>query len=364
MHNVLYSSSDFLLVTFYVGFYQTASASIILKIHLPTNSINLLYQNIPNIEQLVGMEGGNGTLGMKFKVSSSINMIQAKPTDCRYGNTDNFGYSCRWSLQVDGANYFFYEASSSVVVPMATINSGITVDIGFPFNYYDIQVTQAHISKNGFIFFSKSSFFFSINFLTSIHSFFVLSTTSSIDWSIYPNTSNCILGSSVPLSNYLSVFQQVYDDVGTISYYSGGVAPNRFFVIQWNDLQVNQTGDFTFQAVLYEAFESIQFNYNKLDFPPAGCIGAMKNATIGSLSILMGPLSLSQVAVIIMNPNFQNQTTYSLSQGATPNNDFLTESLGQFTILHVVGIVLLTCLLCVGAGILLVFVLLQKAKQR
>ena len=133
----------------------------------------------------------------------------------------------------------------------ATTNSGLTgyseftgpIDIGFSFPFYGVSQSQLYFSTNGAITFGSGSG----------------DPAGSLLSETVPN--NLI----APFSDWLYYVGSPYNN-GAVYYVQGGSAPNRYFVVEWRDVELDygsSTVPFTFEAILYESGD-ILFQYQSL----------------------------------------------------------------------------------------------------
>ncbi len=149
-------------------------------------------------------------------------------------------------------------------------NEGASVPIGFPFKFYGINYTAITISSNGYLTFDGSG---------------GDPTNDPIPSANQPN----------------SLIAPFWDDLSpqqtsTIRYQTLGAAPNRRFIVQWTDLpQFLDTDSNTFQAVLFETTNEVEFRYG--DFTPQATpgdysIGIENQAGVNGTSVDPGTLTL------------------------------------------------------------------------
>ncbi|HET8669088.1 MAG TPA: hypothetical protein VFM05_00230, partial [Candidatus Saccharimonadales bacterium] len=140
------------------------------------------------------------------------------------GGPDNFGYT--------------YNSTVAYSWISATTNSGLTgddkssgpINIGFSFPFYGTAQTQLYFNTNGLITFGAGS----------------------AQWGAYT------IPDELNPNHFIAAF---WDDLlvgspynsGAIFYAKGGTAPNRYFVIEWRNVE-NYAGNntFSFEAILYE----------------------------------------------------------------------------------------------------------------
>ena len=119
-------------------------------------------------------------------------------------------------------------------------------DIGFDFTFYDQTFDQVNISMNGF-------FTFQDNFSVSRSRNYLSETlpATSFNYSVFPAWSDYIRRSSGNQSPYIQTFGQTSDT-------------DQYFVIMWDNVSEYSNGlKSTFQAILYETTNEIDFRYDK-----------------------------------------------------------------------------------------------------
>jgi hypothetical protein len=161
------------------------------------------------------------------------------------GGPDDYGYlwtdSNPPSPTVD---YSWIEISGSgtSVGPLGDEDTYGPYSLGFSFNFYGTTYSDIWIHNNGFLMFTDQSGLFAGN-----------------DPIPNPNDPN----------NIAAAF---WDDLwtsGDIYYESMGLPPNRYFVVEWKDVEnynIQGVGQITFQAVLYEGNYSVKYQYQDVVF--------------------------------------------------------------------------------------------------
>jgi len=162
------------------------------------------------------------------------------------------------------------------------------IPVGFFFNYYGTDYSQVSITNNGI----------------------VLASGGTGQYQNQP------IGSSTP-HNFIAPY---WDDLVTwgsadaIYYKTIGTAPNRQFVVEWNNCQhyYSSTSGITFEAILYEGTNNIKFQYKTVYFgtvsgsvdatPPSGSYNNGGSATVGIESGTGQGLQYSYNKQVI-NPN-------------------------------------------------------------
>ncbi len=162
--------------------------------------------------------------------------------------TDQFGYALdatipfSWTSPISGTQVIFSGEDDSITG---------TIDIGFHFPFYENAYSQLSISTNGVIFLGSGS----------------------------TDPNNQPAPQDTPPNNYIAPF---WDDLvvggsfnpGNVRYLSGGSAPDRFFVVAWNDVtRLGSSDALTFEAVLHESGD-IEFQYLVMG-------GDLEQATVG-----------------------------------------------------------------------------------
>ncbi len=145
--------------------------------------------------------------------------------------TDDFGYT--WKTP---KTYSWIDTSGGTDTGITTSNySSGPVDIGFPFKYYENTYSQIYISLYGFLSFQS-------NYL-------------------YDNQS--YIPDASPPNDVIAPYWSPVDDItGYVHYLQGGVAPNRWFAVEWNQMY-SYGNTFTFEAILYEN-GNIDFQYGNM----------------------------------------------------------------------------------------------------
>ena len=153
------------------------------------------------------------------------------------GGPDEFGYT--WD---NSAPFNWIDASGGNETGLnSTIDHVGPVNIGFPFKYYENTRSQLYISRFGFLAFNDDG---------------IYRRQSSIPSQEKPN--DVIAPYWVPVGNVN----------GYVRYLRGGVAPNRWFVVEWNRLSSLVFDEppeiYTFEAILHESGD-IDFQYGAME---------------------------------------------------------------------------------------------------
>ncbi|MBW6516875.1 MAG: cadherin-like domain-containing protein, partial [ANME-2 cluster archaeon] len=164
----------------------------------------------------------------------------------RTGGPDHFGYIYKDSNSVGGPNYDWIDIASTGTKIITNCDDCYVnnIPVGFFFNYYGTDYSQLSITNNGL----------------------TLASGGTSQWTNQP------IGSSSP-HNFIAPF---WDDIVTwdwigadaIYYQTIGEAPNRKFVVQWNDNYhySSSPSGITFEAILYEGTNNIIFQYQDVNF--------------------------------------------------------------------------------------------------
>jgi len=159
--------------------------------------------------------------------------------------------------------YYEFFATTETYTPITGTDAGISSDdllsdvipIGFTFSYGDLTYTEVKISSNGWVGLGASQ------------------TSSN-------------LGNSLISTTYQPVVAPLWDDLsmasGTVSYLMSGTAPNRVFIIQYENAKWNYSGPvgYNFQVQLYET--------GKISFIYGSDAGTPNNPS-ASIGINMSP---------------------------------------------------------------------------
>ena len=255
-----------------------------------------------------------------------------------FGGPDRFGYT--------------YNESGAFNWISAATNSGLTGDdastgpvgIGFNFPFYGTAHSQLYFNTNGLITFGAGS----------------------LEWGAYrvPNELNP--------NNLIAAF---WDDLlvgssynkGAIYYSRGGSAPDRYFVVEWRNVQNYEGGatPFSFEAILYEngdiviqhkslpvsyyatvgiedstGYQGLQYHYGTSGLSPFGAIRFSYPAP--SRRVLAYPLQRGGFAPLNGHRDFQVVVTNTGSLGTDTYNLRTAESIWPVTYYAANGVTPLT----------------------
>jgi hypothetical protein len=115
-------------------------------------------------------------------------------------------------------------------------DSGVVAPLGFSFNFYGDAHTEIGMSTNGYLSFGPDLTDFS---------------NDPIPTSTDPNDLMAVLWDDL-----------IVDGIGTTHYETRGTAPDRRFIAQWTNVrQLGNSDSNTFQAILFEGSNCIEFRY-------------------------------------------------------------------------------------------------------
>jgi hypothetical protein len=158
-------------------------------------------------------------------------------------NTDAFGYSMDVAAPAT-ANSFLKDTDPDVRVPGELLidDAFLLTDIGFNFKFYDKSYTKCYVSTNGVV---------------------------SFDGGITAWSPPTIPNAGAP-NNYIAPFWTDLNPgtgVGKIRYATRGTAPNRTFIVMWDDVPefYVPSRKVSFQVTLYEGSNGIEVQYKSID---------------------------------------------------------------------------------------------------
>jgi len=162
----------------------------------------------------------------------------------REDGPDDFGYTFKDSSVTGGPSYDWIEISETGTDILLDSDDDVrdNVNIGFFFNYYGTDYSRLAIANNGLV-------------------FSVGTTTRYV---------NEPITQSPEVHGFIAPY---WDDLGTwgegkVYYQTLGTAPDRTFVVEWVENQHYGHSDSgaTFEAILYEGSNNIEFQYKDVDF--------------------------------------------------------------------------------------------------
>lgn len=190
-----------------------------------------------------------------------------------------------------------------------------SIPIGFNFNYNGTIYSSIGVNANGFAYFGQ---------LTTID-----------------DANNCYingLASSLPaLRPILAPFWEdtKYNTANEISYLTTGVAPNRIFTLQWNNMIIGwdysnptPTPSMNMQLKLYEAAGLIEFAYAQI---PGGLVGSVGSDASGGASIGLAATGIGSGDFLSLSNSGSSPTSSSTTENSTIQTRPATNQLYRFT---------------------------------
>jgi uncharacterized protein (TIGR03437 family) len=206
----------------------------------------------------------------------------------------------------DTSSYSFFDISGTGVRILAgTDDDSLPVAVGFPFRFYDQSYASACVSTNGMIAFGGCN----------------------------PDFANQDFTANAPGKD-LPTVAPYWDDLtfatagaDAVYYQTVGVAPARRFVVQWNNaFRLNGTRGITFEAVLYEATNRIQFYYRSLGTGGAAGEDQGGRATVG-VRDAAGQSNGRRVQWSYRSPVLQNSSALLITSAAAAQSALNAASL-------------------------------------
>jgi len=150
------------------------------------------------------------------------------------GGPDDYGYT--WDDSVP-LSWIDASGGTNTGINSSTDHVG-PINIGFSFKYYENAYTQLYISRFGFVAFNDNNIY---------------------------NSQSRIPSPEKPDDVIAPHWVPAYDVNGYVRYLSGGTAPNRWFVVEWNRLDADWGNEYTFEVVLHENGD-IVFQYGTMTY--------------------------------------------------------------------------------------------------
>jgi len=170
--------------------------------------------------------------------SSRLLMEAADVLPQATGGPDDFGYT--WD---DSVEFHWIDASSGTDTGLSGDSRGKAVGpipLPFSFKYYENTYNEVWIAASGYLAFSQTDY-----------------------WSAYGS----VPSPATPNNVIAPYWTEVYIGPGSwIRYRSDGIAPNRYFVIEWHDVTIGEE-TYRFEVILYENGD-IVFQYHTMGY---GC---------------------------------------------------------------------------------------------
>ncbi len=154
-------------------------------------------------------------------------------------------YYCTDSLSPGGPTFNWYDATGGTMIldASSTADDGeATVEMPFEFTFYFTESQNLRVGNNGAILFGA--------------------TTGEVSFS------NLEMGNASTPWNFIAPFWDDIDsDAGAVYTQTFGTAPNRVFVVEWNNRpHFSNVGSCTFQVLFHEGTNDIVFQYLDTDF--------------------------------------------------------------------------------------------------
>jgi hypothetical protein len=198
---------------------------------------------------------------MILMISMSFSALIKIPenADAEMSGPDYYGY--RWidsnppEPKID-YNWIEISGSGTSVGSLGDESTYGPFSLGFTFDLYGNSYTEIWINNNGFLMFTNQSGVFA---------------------------GNNPIPDSAPPNNIVAPFWDDLSEQGDIYYKTMGVGPNRYFVVEWKDVEnynIPGVGYITFEMILYEGSNLIKYQYQDVIFgDPLYDYGA--SATVG-----------------------------------------------------------------------------------
>lgn len=192
----------------------------------------------------------------------------------RSGGPDYFGYTFKDSTETSGPTYDWIEINKTGtgILPNSDDEFVENISVGFFFNFYGTDYSNVSITNNGLVL-SRGGTRRYINQPignSTPHNFIAPFWDDIVTWSssgdVGSMTAHKITKGKEKV-NTLSI-SQASTQPGAIYYQTLGTAPNRMFVVEWENNQ-HFTGSekgVTFEVILYEGTNNIKFQYKNVNF--------------------------------------------------------------------------------------------------
>jgi hypothetical protein len=222
-----------------------------------------------------------------FGASSAVNAATGGP--------DTYGYYYIDSAEPTGPTYSWVEISGSgTATGLGDDWYTVAIPLGFTFNYYGTDYTSVYIMDNGWISFVDQDTWYQL--------------------ANFPNSDTYVAPIS-PLSTDLDP-----SAAGEVYYQTLGTDPNRTFVVEWDGVpHYSAGGSNTFEIILYEGSNDIEFQYNSLT--QSGNVGIEDQTQAIGLDYSYAPSnSLAILFYFVANTPPNIPTLNSPGDGATGVN--------------------------------------------
>jgi hypothetical protein len=184
------------------------------------------------------------SISTEKKIQTSLTEIKKGEEDTREyppmvigkGGPDAFGYRWKDSNEPDGPSFNWIDVSGGTSISLTDDDFEIGIPLGFTFNYYGMDFTTIGVGSNGWLSFNGFNDWFPSN----------VPYADSYDGAIAPFARDLY----PPSASY-------------IRYQTFGTAPNRYFVVEYNNIpNCCPSGDYkTFEVIFYENSNKIKFQY-------------------------------------------------------------------------------------------------------
>ena len=194
-----------------------------------------------------------------FFVGISLLVASASRAPATTGGPDSFGYTYVDSNSPGGPVFDWTDIAATGTRTLFNSDDSVVsnIDLGFFFNFYGTDYSRVTLGNNGIVFSGEGS-------------------------GAYVNQP---IGDSSAFHGFIAPF---WDDIvtwynGAVYYQTLGIAPNRMFVVQWQDNQhySSSPSGVTFQAILHEGSNEILFQYRDVDFGDQYYANNGASATVG-----------------------------------------------------------------------------------
>ncbi|MEO6475878.1 MAG: choice-of-anchor D domain-containing protein [Luteolibacter sp.] len=207
------------------------------------------------------------------------NIVVTGSGDAPASGSDGFGYTMG-TTPVNALNLKTTDADVVTAADLSGDDYAQSISIGFPFYFYDQTYSTLSASTNGLITFGGSS--------------------TSFSPLPIPNA-------STP-NNFIAPFwtDMVKGGSSNILYTTRGSAPNRVFIIDYQDMEeyANSAARISFQVILYEGSNSIEMQFKKING-----FSATRNVSIG-IEGPTGAVGISHKS-LLQKPSIPSAVTFS-----------------------------------------------------
>ncbi len=198
--------------------------------------------------QLTLANSGGSELTYAISVVYADNGLAKAQGTLDQGGPDAFGYRWKDSNEPGGPAFEWIDASDGTPIILSDDNYVTGIPLGFDFSYYGATFSQINVMSNGWLSFMGS------------------------DWGqpwVVPDSAGYYPGAIAPFAGDL------YPPEGQVRYKTIGTAPNRVFVVEYNQVPWCCSGPpyMTFEVVFYESGDKLRFQYLDLQGQTPSAIG-------------------------------------------------------------------------------------------